>query len=248
MIFFKQTSAALLVALIAIFSIAAPANAIDASDRPEIEKIIREYLLNNPQILGEMQAAFEANQKVAQAELQKKALSERADLIFSSPLQVEIGNKDAKYKIVEFYDYNCPFCQRALGDMEKILDANPDVKFVIKEWPVLGEKSYQAHVVSIAFAKLMPNEYPEFHKQLLNMRGSKGENEAIQLALMLGADESALRTEMSKPYVLETMRENNMLADSLGITGTPSYVIGDQVVFGAVGFDQITAHIKEMKK
>ena len=244
---FRPTTIVIVAVLLAVFTFLTPANAIDADDKSAIEKIIREYLLSNPEILGEMQQAYEAKQEADQIASQKETLVERADIIYSSPYQIEIGDKDAKYKIVEFYDYNCPFCQRALGDMEKILAANPDVKFVIKEWPVLGEQSYKAHVVSIAFTKLKPENYHEFHKQLLNMKGRKGEAEAIQLALTFGVNENELRKEMQKPYVIETLRENNSIAEGLGITGTPSYVIGDSVIFGAVGVDQITSYIEKMR-
>ncbi len=244
----NQLLMAALICIASFASFATPANAFDAKDKAAIESIIREYLLANPEILGEMQIAYEQKQKEEQIALQRKTLTERADVIFSSPNQVEIGNKDAKYKVVEFYDYNCPFCQRAMGDMDKILEANPDVKFIIKEWPVLGENSYKAHVVSIAFTKLHPEKYQEFHKTLLGMKGRKGEKEALALAVELGADEAAMREEMNKPYVLETLRENNSIATDLGITGTPSYVIGDQVVFGAVGVEQLTRAIKKLRQ
>lgn len=248
MTFINRYISAFFVTLFVAASAVVPAQALDANDTPAIEKIVREYLLSHPELLGEMQDAFEEKQKADQVASQAKALTQRADVIFSSPNQIEIGKKDAKYKVVEFYDYNCPFCQRAMGDMDKILASNPDVKFVIKEWPVLGENSFKAHEVSIAFTKLMPEKYPVFHKQLLEIKGRKGQNEAIALALSLGADEAALRAEMKKPYILETLRENNSLANDLGITGTPSYVIGDQVVFGAVGVDQLTARIEDMRK
>ena len=226
----------------------APVQALDTSDQPEIEKIIREYLLKNPEILGEMQEIYKVRQAAQQAALQKKALEEKSEIIFSSKYNVEIGNKEAEIKVVEFFDYNCPYCQRAMLDMEKILKINPNVKFIIKEWPVLGQSSYEAHNVSLAFNTLMPDKYHEFHQNLLAHKGQKGEKKAIELALALGADEKLLREEMAKPYILEALRENNEIAADLGITGTPSYVIGDEVVFGAVGFDQIYPRIEALKK
>jgi protein-disulfide isomerase len=225
-----------------------PAMALGPADRPEIEKIIRDYLIKNPEILGEMQEIYEVRQKAEQAANQKRTLEEKADIIFASPYQMEIGNKDAKFKVVEFFDYNCPYCQRAMGDMEKILEINPDVKFIIKEWPVLGQKSYEAHNISIAFNALMPEKYHEFHRKLLGLRGQKGEKRAMEVALSFGLDEKKLRVEMAKPYILEALRETNAIAADLGITGTPSYVIGDEVVFGAVGFDQINARLEALKK
>ncbi|MCP4071939.1 MAG: DsbA family protein [Hyphomicrobiales bacterium] len=221
--------------------------ALDAADRPEIEKIIREYLLKNPEILGEMQEIFEARQKAEQVAKQQETLTKKAEIIYSSKYQVEIGNPDAKYKVVEFFDYNCPYCQRAMIDMKKILETNPDVKFIIKEWPVLGQQSYEAHNVSIAFSTLKPEDYYEFHQKLLSIRGRKGEKKAIEMAVSFGVDEKLLRQEMAKPYIIEALRENNLIANDLGITGTPSYVVGGEVVFGAVGFDQLSSRINALK-
>ncbi len=217
-------------------------------DNSDFDKSIRAYLLKNPEILGEMQDIYDVRQATEQAAARKKTLSERADIIFSSKYQVEIGAKDAKYKVVEFFDYNCPYCQRAMYDMEKILEKNPDVKFIIKEWPVLGPDSLDAHNISIAFGKLMPEKYSEFHQMLLGLKGNKGGPTALQLALSLGADEEQMLEEMAKPYIRDTLAENNLIASELGITGTPSYVIGDKIVFGAVGFDQINSHIEDLRK
>lgn len=225
-----------------------PARAFDDNDKPQIEKIIREYLLKNPEILQEMQQLFETKQQAEQVAKQQDALKQKAQAIFNSKYQVEIGNPDAKYKVVEFFDYNCPYCQRAMLDMEKILKSNPDVKFIIKEWPVLGQESFEAHNVSIAFSKLMPEKYHDFHQQLLSMKGRKGEKKAVELALTFGMEEQLLRAEMKKPYVLEALQENNSIANDLGITGTPSYVIGDEVVFGAVGVTKLMSHIEALKK
>ncbi|MCF6320647.1 MAG: DsbA family protein [Rhizobiaceae bacterium] len=246
--FFTKIAASIVV-MMGVGNIAVEtAKAQEALDKGQIETIIREYLLTNPELLGQMQKAFEAKQLAQQAALQEKTLKDRSELIFSSKYQVEIGNKDAKFKVVEFFDYNCPFCQRAMYDMEKILAEDDDVKFIIKEWPVLGKESYEAHVISLAFTTLMPEKYEEFHTLLLGMKGRKGEADALRIALELGVDEKALREEMTKPYILENLREVNGLATDLGITGTPSYVIGNEVVFGAVGYDQLTARIAKLKE
>ena len=242
----RYTYTIVLISLSALlFSTAA--HALDDADKPQIEKIIREYLLKNPEILQEMQQLFEAKQKAQQVAMQQEALKQKSEVIFSSEYQVEIGDPDAKYKVVEFFDYNCPYCQRAMLDMEKILKTNPDVKFIIKEWPVLGQQSFEAHNVSIAFSKMMPEKYAEFHQQLLAMKGRKGEKNAIDVALSFGVDEQLLRAEMKKPYVLKALQENNSIANDLGITGTPSYVIGDEVVFGAVGVAKLMTHIEALR-
>ena len=225
-----------------------PAHAIDSAEKAQIESIIREYLLKNPEIIPEMQEIYKLKQQTEQAAIQQKTLNEKAEIIFASKFQKEIGAKNAKYKVVEFFDYNCPYCQRAMIDMKKVIEKNPDVKFIIKEWPVLGQNSFEAHNVSLAFGNLMPEKYDEFHTKLLEQKGQKGKKRAIELALTLGADEKLLREEMEKPYIMEALRENNAIASDLGITGTPSYVIGDEVLFGAVGSEQINLRIEALRK
>ena len=215
------------------------ANAQEAGNRQEIELIIREYLLEHPELLVEMQGALEAreNQKVAAS--QKKALKEKHDIIYASANQIEIGDPNAKVTVVEFFDYNCGFCLRALDDMNRLIQSDKSVRFVLKEFPVLGEGSVGAHRVSLAVSRLMPEKYGDFHVQLLALSGPKDSERAIQLAMSMGADEAALRSEMEKPFVVDAFRETYELADDLGINGTPSYVIGDEVIFGAVGYDQL---------
>lgn len=230
-------------AVMSLLALMAPAQAIDASDRAEIEKIVREYLLANPKILGEMQKAYEEQQKLEQVALQQKTIAEKRAALFESPSQMVVGNPDAKITIVEFYDYNCGFCQRALEDMNRIVDERKDVKFVLKEFPILGPQSVEAHKISLAFNTLHPDKSAEFHRRLLSAEGRKDRQMAVALGVELGADANALAEESNKPYIIDAMREVYELGDGLGITGTPSYVIGEEVVFGAVGFDALNSKV-----
>lgn len=225
----------------------AKAPALEASDKPEIEKIIKDYLLANPEILIEMQRALEAKQDELRAASQARTLSEQKERIYSSEHQVEIGAKDAAITIVEFFDYNCGFCHRALADMMRFVENDKDVRFILKEFPVLGEPSLEAHKVSLAFNRLLPEKAAQFHTELLNAEGRKDGAVAMALAVKLGADEAALKAEIEKPEIMQAIREVYELADGLGITGTPSYVVGDQVVFGAVGYDQLNTRVANIR-
>jgi protein-disulfide isomerase len=217
-------------------------------ERGDVESIVHDYLVENPKIMLDMQAALEKVQQEERAVAQKAALSENKEKVFGSKYQVEIGNPDAPIPIVEFFDYNCTFCQRALGDMKKFVAEDPQVKFILKEFPVLGEASLDAHKVSLAFSHLMPEKTAEFHTTLLGASGHKDGKTAMDLAIKLGANEDQINEEMKKPYILAAIKEVYGLADSLGITGTPSYVIGDEVVFGAVGHDSLNAKVESIKE
>lgn len=233
--------------LISSFCLSSPVLALDANDKTEVETIIREYLLKNPELIIEVQQALEAKQKLEVANAQKRTLSDKQDLIFNSEYQLEIGNPDAPITVVEFFDYNCGFCQRAMADMNRFIENDKNVRFVLKEFPVLGEASVEAHRVSIAFSKLMPEKVKDFHIELLGKRGRKNGATAMELAISYGVDEATLSAEMDKPYIVAAMREVYELADGLGVTGTPSYIIGDEVIFGAVGYDQLKSKIDKLR-
>ncbi len=220
--------------------VASPSEATSATpatamDRQQVETIVRDYMVNNPEIVVEMQAALEARESAAKQEAAIAAIKGSTDAIFRSPNDAVIGNPNGKTTIVEFYDYNCGFCKRAMADMQGLVQSDPDLRFVLKELPILGPDSQRSHVVAQAFHRLMPQKYNEFHFAMMGSEGRATEDSAIQLAVSLGADEAALRAEMEKPEIVAAFQKSFELADKLSITGTPSYVIGDEVVFGALG-------------
>jgi protein-disulfide isomerase len=212
--------------------------------KPEIEKIVRDYLLKNPAILLEMQEALQAQEQEQIAERQAETIRDNKEAIYSSKFQIEMGDPNAPVTIIEFFDYNCGFCQRALADMQQLLEQDKGkVRFILKEFPVLGEQSIEAARVSMAFSKLMPEKHAEFHVKLLGLDGIKDGARALQVAEELGADTNELIGKMEDADIIGEIGETYQVADGLGITGTPSYLIGDNVIFGAVGLDQLRVHI-----
>lgn len=204
-------------------------------DTQAVEEIVRNYLLKNPEILIEVQAALEEKQKQEQKIASSATIKAAKDQIFYAPTDAVVGNPNGKTTIVEFYDYNCGFCKRAFKDMSALIAADPDLRFVLKELPILGPDSQKAHVVAQAFLKLMPEKYLQFHTALLEGEARATEETAVQTALSLGADEAKLREAMQDPIVAKTFQDSIELANKLAVTGTPSYVIGDELVFGAMG-------------
>jgi len=243
--FRKAITAALFAA--AIGSLPAPAAALDEKEKEEIGAFIREYLIANPEILFEVQDALEAKQREQQREQSRLAIATSGDALFHSPDDVVMGNPNGSVTIVEFFDYNCGFCKRALRDMEQIIASDPDVRFVLKEFPILGEDSVDAHRVSAAVTRVAPDHYEAFHLELLGGSGRATEARAIDIAVSLGIDEAQLRDTMDDPAIMESFRQTYLLADSLGITGTPSYVIGDEAVFGAVGFTPLSEKVANLR-
>lgn len=216
-------------------------------DKKQVETIVREYLLDNPELLLEMQGALEAKQKEEQRVAHVEVIKQSKDEIFNSAFDGIVGNPNGKTTIVEFYDYNCGYCKRAQADMTALTKANPDLRFVLKEFPILGPDSQKAHVVSMAFRKLMPEKFGEFHDKLIGGEGRAGEDNAIKIAIGLGANEAKLREAMNDPAIDEAFNRTYELANKLQISGTPSYVVGNEVIFGALGQDVLAEKIAEAK-
>jgi protein-disulfide isomerase len=205
-----------------------------AGDRERIEEVVRDYLLANPELMVEVQAALESRQEEKQRLAQQTTIVTEKDKIFSAGSDGWGGNPDGTVTLVEFFDYNCGYCKRAFPDMQALVKEDPQVRVVYKEFPILGPDSQKAHVISTAFRALMPQKWSQFHETLMGMSRATEES-AMQTALALGVDEAALRREMENPRIVADFQKTYDLATKLAITGTPSYVVGREVVFGALG-------------
>ena len=212
-----------------------------------LDEAIRGYLLANPEVLIEVQESLQAKQEEAQRVAQLSAITDESAAIFQSASDAVIANPDGAVTMVEFFDYNCGYCKRALDDMNAMIGEDKDLRFVLKGFPILGPDSHAAHVVSEAFKMMLPEKYLDFHRQLLGGGGRADEARAIKIAVSLGADEAELRQKMTDPQIEQNFRETYKLADALGITGTPSYVVADEVVFGAVGTDALISKIENAR-
>ncbi len=217
-----------------------------ADQRHEIEGIIKSYLVAHPEVLQDAMDALDKQQKQADAAKARETIKNNNATIFNSPHQVVLGNPQGNVTVVEFFDYNCAFCKRALPDMLTLLKTDPNLKFVLKEFPVLGPGSVEAAHVAVAAHMQDPTgkKYIEFHQKLLGGRGPADKARALAVAKEVGFDMTRLEKDMDSDEVKTTIDENMKLADALGVSGTPTYVVGDEVVVGAVGLDDLKQKIK----
>jgi protein-disulfide isomerase len=213
--------------------------------RSEIEKIVKEYLLAHPEVLEEVSAELSKRQAAAEAEKHDAAISQNAQTIFNSPRGVTLGNRDGDVTFVEFFDYNCGYCKRAMGDMLDLMKSDPKLKVVLKEFPVLGPGSVEAAQVAVAVRMQDPagKKYLDFHQKLLGGKGQADKARALAAAKEAGFDMTRLEKDIASPEVRATLEENFKLAEAMGMNGTPSYVIGKQVVVGAIGRDGLAEKI-----
>ncbi len=234
-------------ALLAIAPISG-AYAFDDSEKEEIGQIVREYLIENPEIMIEVQQALEAKQEAAAANRITQTLSESRQELFNDPIDPVFGKTDGDVTVVEFFDYNCGFCRRGLADMEYIVANDDNVRFVLKEFPIFGPNSTAVHTVAMAFHSIAPEKYYDYHVTMMRQDGQIDQNKAIELAQAQGADMDALKQAMQNPDIVNSFRQTDILATGLGITGTPSYIIGDEVVVGALGKDVLIEKIDNIRK
>ena len=231
---------------------AAPAQAqsFSADQREEIGHIVKDYLLAHPEVMQDVMAELEKRQQNAEAEKHRAAVAQNKATLFSSPHQVVLGNPQGNITMVEFFDYNCGFCKRALSDMLDLIKNDNNLKFVLKEFPVLGEGSVEAARVAVA-ARMQDasgKKYVEFHQKLLGSRGAADKMRALAVAKEVGFDMARIEKDMGSDEVKKTIEENMKLADALGVSGTPSYVVGEEVVVGAVGIDALREKINAERK
>ncbi len=224
-----------------------PALALEEDEKKEMGQFIREYLLENPEVMLEVQAALEAKQHSQRLEQAGQAVAANHDAIFNSQDDIALGNPDGDVTVVEFFDYNCGYCKRALADMERILATDPKVRFVLKELPILGPDSLDAHRVSNAVRLIAPEKYGEFHRALLGSTGTATEESAIEVAAALGISEADLRKSMAENPNDQLVRDAYTLATNLGVTGTPTYIVGNEALFGAVGDDALQEKIANVR-
>lgn len=227
----------------------AAADEFTPAQKQELGPIIRDYLVSHPEVLRETIEALDKRDKETAAAEQQKVVSDRAGALFSSPFQANVGNPNGGATLVEFFDYNCHFCKGALPDMARLMKDDPNLKLVLKDFPVLGPGSIEAAKVASAARNQLPGDrFWQFHNKLLGMSGPIGKAEALAVARELGLDMDRLAKDMESPEVTAGLEEVMGMADSLQINGTPSFVVGQEVVVGAVGYEQLKEKIDAVHK
>ena len=169
---------ALALAAALVLPVASAAAEMSADEKAAIETIVREYILANPEIVQEALVNLEEKRKADEAAARTAAVEQLGDVLHSSTRQVTLGNPDAPITVVEFFDYNCGYCKRALDDTLALLD-HDDVRIVLKEMPILGPGSVEAARVAIAVNLTAPDRYLDFHRELLGGNGQADERRAM---------------------------------------------------------------------
>ncbi len=213
-----------------------------------IESIIKDYLLNHPEVMLEVQTALESRMEELQAKKLQAAIQGKASEIYRSPDAPVAGNPNGDVTVVEFFDYNCGYCKRAFSDIAKLVEKDKRVKLVLKELPILSKGSEEG--TRVALAAKAQGKYWEVHRTLLTMRGQVGEQSALAAVEKLGLDMAKLKADMKSDAVTQEIARVRDLAQAMGIQGTPHFLVGDRAIAGAPQelLAMMGKHIEDIRK
>lgn len=243
--FFAASALALFAAL--------PASAFDisnmtAAERADFRAEIRDYLLANPEVLMEAFEVLEDRQEAAQAEAEVSMLDSHRDAIFNDGYSYVGGNPEGDITVVEFLDYRCGFCKRAFPAIEELVESDGNIRFVVKEFPILGAASVLGSRYAIATKMVVGDDaYKTVHDELMMMRGDLSDATLERLSADLDFDHAAIVAMMEDEKVTEIIQANRELGQILQINGTPTFIMGDQFVRGFIELDQMRAIVDDQR-
>jgi protein-disulfide isomerase len=222
----------------------APAAQID----PDIlNPLIETYLMSDPKLLQRMSLALEETLRTEERQSARQAMAGLQDAIFNAEGDIVLGNPEGDVSLVEFFDYNCGYCRSALPDLATLLAEDPDLKVILKEFPILSNESIDAARVAVLVGEA-DVDYWQFHETLFSSRGQVDRTVALDAAVALGLSRVDLELRMQDQAIPPAIRNSYEIAQALGITGTPTYIIGDEIIPGAIGVEELRERIAAMRE
>lgn len=237
---------ALLGGMLTFSSVAAE---MSPTEQANIEKVVHQYLVSHPEILIEMSNALRAKQETQQAETDKELLKQHANQLFKQADDPVAGNPQGSLTIVEFVDYNCGYCKRSAPLVQELLKKDKEIRYIYKEFPILSDTSVYASKAALAVNALYPAKYEAFHNALMAHQGAlKTNDDVVSIAKSLGLDWSKISTKANDPAIDKKIAMNHAMAQTLNITGTPAFIIGDQLLRGAPqSLDMLEDSVKQAR-
>jgi protein-disulfide isomerase len=220
---------------------------LTAAQEARVGELVRAYLLEHPEIINEALQALQERQAAEETARIAQALHEHRDELLADPMSPVGGNPDGDVTVVEFFDYNCPYCRAAGPVVTELLAADPDVRFVYKEFPTLAESSRFAARAALAARAQSPELYMAFHDALMASEGRLTEDDVVAIARGVGVDLDRMRAEMDSRAIDASLERNIELARSIGITGTPSFIIGDRMLVGLTPLEQMESAVADAR-
>jgi protein-disulfide isomerase len=230
---------------------AAPSDARPVT-RGELPGLIREALMSNPEMIKEAVQKLREKQEAEAKKKTAEAMVKYKDALFNDASSPSVGDaKTADVTFVEFFDYHCGYCKHILPDITKLMSEDKKVRFIFKEYPILSEDSVTAARAALAVNRIAPDKYFDYHTALMKNEGKFDEKALLDIAKKLKIDTAKLKTEMASPEITAILDKNREMGTELGISGTPSLVIVDTLVPGAVPLEdmkKMVANVRSGKK
>lgn len=217
----------------------------DELTEDRIKELVLEAIRENPGIVFEAAQLFEEQQQANQALVAAQVLASEREALERDPNAPILGNPGGDVTVVEFFDYNCPYCRQVKPHMEALLAADPNVRVVYREWPILGEGSVFAARAALASRK--QGKYDEFHWAMMGLNGRAEEATVISTAEKIGLNIAQLRRDMNAPEVDEHIQTSMRLSRTIGFSGTPSFVIGDSLAPGLIDAEQMISLVNQAR-
>lgn len=214
----------------------------------QVERVIREYLLKHPELLVEMSNTLRAQQEKAKLDRAQQMIVASQTQLLNDPNSFAAGNPTGDVTIVEFFDYQCGYCRRVHPTLTTLLQQDTGVRLVLKELPILGPGSETAARAAIASLSTQPDKYYAFHAALMQNQAALDEAGVLAIAGGVGLDVDKLRSEMATPRVTGVITANRTLAQTLGVDGTPAFVIGNRLVPGALSLERLQEMVQQQRK
>ena len=223
-------------------------NTSAAVNKEEVVSIVKEVLNNNPELIVESLQGLQKRAYERQMAQSAEALKTNMAELKSSKTSPVIGPEDAPLTVVEFFDYHCGYCKRMTPVIAKVLENHKDVKFVMKEFPILSQDSQLASRAALAVSMLKPNAYFDFHQKLINHKGQYSQEALNKYAKELGISADALQKAMQDPAVVQELESVKKLAESIGVQGTPGIIIGEELIPGAMSYEDMEFRLKALRE
>lgn len=231
--------AGMLLAGVAGAALAAGPTAAVPTDKAAIEKIVRDYILNHPEIIPEAMTRMQTR------EVTRLLDSNRKDI--ETPFAGAVaGNPKGDVSVVVFFDYACPYCRQGHADVAKLAASDPGIRVVYRDFPVLSPASEEAAMASLSAAQ--QGKYTRFHNAMFENPGKVAHERTIAMVRTAGMSEMQTAKDLNAPVLKAEIKKNLELGRALGLTGTPSYIVGNQILSGAVGYDKLKEAVAEARK
>lgn len=225
---------------------AAGSTGFSESQKKDIDQMIHDYIMKNPEVMMESVKKYQEDQEVKRQQDSIAVLKENSDFFYKNAELPQAGNAKGDITIIEFFDYNCGYCKHAFSTVQKLIESDKNLNFHFVEFPILSEQSNLAAKWALAANK--QGKYWEFHQKVITLSGPKSEEGLTKVAQEVGLDVEKLKKDANSDEIKNLLIKNHEMAQKLNISGTPAFIIGDQIFRGYIEDDQFKSLIETERK